>query len=78
MNVRDILKRADELDSYWRFPDTNDCFEIDKRLKKWEDFLDKKVKIECSVCKGLGKVPDGYCTEPCVDCLFCQGEGFKE
>ena len=34
--------------------------------------IEVKYKL-CPHCQGLGKVPDGYCKEPCVTCPTCNG-----
>lgn len=46
MKVKDIIKKEQELDAKWRFPDNSNPEWIALKYKEWEEFREKEVELK--------------------------------
>ena len=46
VKIRDIVRKADELDARWRYTETNDPEYRSSLLKAHDDYLEQEVEID--------------------------------
>jgi hypothetical protein len=68
----DLIKLWDFMD------DIETSLDIYKSLTKKLEEIRISKDNKCSLCRGLGKVPDGYEFNPVVVCPKCYGDGKNE